>query len=699
MELWSRRDPVTLFGAIGMSESGWEKLSHTFPWVASRFPMLAMTALVTCAMAMARRARSKSARRWALLFALPLITAVGAAPASATFPGKDGRIAFDGVVPGTCCSEIFTAKPNGGDARRLTSTPDPSDSELPDWSPDGERIAFDTRTEFDAAQIYVMNADGSGLTQLTMGPGVQRAAGWSPDADSLAIAADWGGGEALQGIWIIPASDPDGVTQEEARRVTTLRRSTVGIDGSGLERLTRWRLNASDPDWSPDGQRITFDSGDSGRPGTKGNIYVMRADGSGRTRLTDRAPVRKLEGDPNIKGVNNPVWSPSGTQIMYTRNLRHIRPNRGNALVAMNPDGSDKHVVVGDASADAISRTRSTGGRTPRRTAGAIDMRNRGTPMRRLVVLPAVAGMTLLGLLGVSGCGDDSDTSPARNGPIAFSGDKGSGREIYTINPDGTGLRRLTHLNGEAYAADWSPDGTRIAFLLEDKALYIMNADGSDLHKVTGPGEPAFTPDGDHLVYRCQDCPGTGVGIFLMRDDGSDAPGRRLSTNPFPPEADHSPQVSPDGQTVTFVRRKVDSKLQALFAVDIDGGDLPRLTTYRLELGIKAAWAPDGRHIVLTAHADYPCAPDAARCVHKSPNVATVRPDGSHLRMLTHYTGGEKGAISGSYSPDGRWILFRVENLKRERFRLYKMHSHGTHRKLIRRLPFAPSFSDWGPQP
>ena len=37
MKLWSRRDPVTLFGAIGMSESGWEKLSQTFSWVASRF--------------------------------------------------------------------------------------------------------------------------------------------------------------------------------------------------------------------------------------------------------------------------------------------------------------------------------------------------------------------------------------------------------------------------------------------------------------------------------------------------------------------------------------------------------------------------------------------------------------------------------------------------------------------------------------
>ena len=92
----------------------------------------------------------------------------------------------------------------------------------------------------------------------------------------------------------------------------------VGIDGTGLERLTRWRLNASDPDWSPDGQRITFDSGDSGLPGSKGNIYIMRADGSGRTRLTDRKPVKTVEGGGgNIKGTANPVWAPSGTQIMY----------------------------------------------------------------------------------------------------------------------------------------------------------------------------------------------------------------------------------------------------------------------------------------------------------------------------------------------------------------------------------------------
>jgi Tol biopolymer transport system component len=91
-------------------------------------------------------------------------------------------------------------------------------------------------------------------------------------------------------------------------------------------------------------------------------------------------------------------------------------------------------------------------------------------------------------------------------------------------------------------------------------------------------------------------------------------------------------------------------------------------------------WAPDGRQIVITTNADYPS--------HKSPNVATIRPDGSHLRMLTHYKGGEKGAFAGSYSPNGRWIVFRIENVEKERFGLYRMHPDGTHRQLIKALPF-----------
>lgn len=212
-----------------------------------------------------------------------------------------------------------------------------------------------------------MNADGSGVTQLTQGRGFHNNPSWSPDASTIAIDADWARGP--QGIWIIPSSDAEGVTQDEATLVTAVPKGieldaepqfspdgtriaftrfkhypdvsaihVVNVDGTELKRVTAWRLNASDPDWSPDAEMIVFDSGDSLRVGTKSDIYVARADGSGRERLTDDR--RRRRGDP-IQANANPVWSPDGTTIMYSRYL----PDRS-VLKAMNANGTHERVVL-----------------------------------------------------------------------------------------------------------------------------------------------------------------------------------------------------------------------------------------------------------------------------------------------------------------------------------------------------------------
>jgi len=329
---------------------------------------------------------SRLIRRLALPLALSVVVvATLATPSSATFPGPDGLISFARFSPKVNSAEIFIARPDGSGVTQLTSNPRRF-SINSDWSPDGQLIAFDSnRVDIDGqeevSQIYVMNADGSGVTQLTRGPGFQGTPGWSPDGSSLAIDADWGDFPALQGIWIVPASDPDGVTQAEAQRVTTVPKGAefdgepqfspdgsmiaftrfksfdkkksaihvVATDGSGLQRLTPWKLNASHPDWTPDGQMIAFDSGDVQLPGNKGDIYVMGADGSARTRLTDNPRIR--EGKP-FKLDQNPVWSPSGTMIMYVRfhARRFVDPESGppgGKVMVMNADGSGKHVVLG----------------------------------------------------------------------------------------------------------------------------------------------------------------------------------------------------------------------------------------------------------------------------------------------------------------------------------------------------------------
>ena len=91
---------------------------------------------------------------------------------------------------------------------------------------------------------------------------------------------------------------------------------------------------------------------------------------------------------------------------------------------------------------------------------------------------------------------------------------------------------------------------------------------------------------------------------------------------------------------------------------------------------------------MLTPFADFPD--------DRFPSVATIEPDGSRPRFLTSPTRGNVAAFAGSYSPNGAWIVYRAQDVNRERFRLMKMRPDGSDRTLIAKLPFSPRFIDWG---
>lgn len=299
--------------------------------------------------------------------------------------------------------------------------------------------------------------------------------------------------------------------------------------------------------------------------------------------------------------------------------------------------------------------------------------------MALLVAAVACFLWTMTGIVPAQG------TTPGTNGRIAFQMDFGRGGEIYTIRANGLGIQQLTEVPGNAEAPDWSPDGTRIVFQAEDgpTGLWIVKADGSGLQQIATQGEaPAFTPDGTHIVYSCSDCTG-GQGIFLMKVDGSDAPGTRLTTNPSGYEGDTDAEVSPDGQTVTFVRKKVEGELQALFAVDIDGTHLRKLVAYRFNVFIKHDWAPDGHHIVFSSPIQGPA------------NVYTIAPDGSDREQLTHVRP-DVAAVAGSYSPSGRRIAFRWEKPSAGVYRLVTMRANGGDRSTVTTAPVGERFIDWG---
>ena len=145
----------------------------------------------------------------------------------------------------------------------------------PTWSPDGTKIAF-SRTFQGAVHIWIVQADGSGLTQVTNGS--------TRDSEP-----DWGPGN------LIAFQQGNGVDSDIA---------VVGADGRNLRRITSTPQVDSGPAWSPDGTKLVFQR----RHGDL-DVWIVNSDGTGATSIT-----------PNPADDHGPTWSPDGTKIAFVSN-------------------------------------------------------------------------------------------------------------------------------------------------------------------------------------------------------------------------------------------------------------------------------------------------------------------------------------------------------------------------------------------
>jgi Tol biopolymer transport system component len=203
--------------------------------------------------------------------------------------------------------------------------------------------------------------------------------------------------------------------------------------------------------------------------------------------------------------------------------------------------------------------------------------------------------------------------SGATNGRIAFQANVGPFPQLFTITPDGTGLKQLTHVPAEDPGAEnptWSPDGATIAF---DAA----NADGVNLFTVAADkgglaelslavgafnGDPAYSPDGARISFDQDIGPAkpTVHGIFVANADGSGA--HRLTTAPRTTSSyDTESQWSPDGTRIAFTRVKREG-VAAVFVIRVDGTCVRRLTPWRLDAA-SPEWSPDGSKILFNSDA------------------------------------------------------------------------------------------------
>jgi TolB protein len=298
------------------------------------------------------------------------VAAPMAAPASAAVSGHNGRIVFERLVGPNFTSQIATVDPAGRDLRRLTDFN--AGAGEPAWSPGGGRIVFSHHfKDGRPGALFSMRAGGENRTRVSHGCAGQcledYEPSYSPDGTQIVFSRAFG-----------PVVDDNAseidlmVIRRNGTHIRTIKRFrlngrnlephsavwspngerlalmlldatspamksaifTLELDTGDLDRLTPFHLNAGNPDWSPNGARILFNSNFEGQAAA--NLFTVDPDGSRLRQLTD---------NPRGRSFFEPAWSPTGRQIAFVAASTHVPPH----IVKMRVGGQDKHRVTSAA--------------------------------------------------------------------------------------------------------------------------------------------------------------------------------------------------------------------------------------------------------------------------------------------------------------------------------------------------------------
>jgi Tol biopolymer transport system component len=262
--------------------------------------------------------------------------------------------------------------------------------------------------------IYVVNADGTGLKQLTDAPGWEQHPSWSPDGSKIVyvVYAEGSGDADYATVWVMNA------------------------DGSGQRQLTKSSVGGVEPTWSPDGKQIAFLRVLMPDEFT---LFVMNADGSGLKRVMRPAAAS----NPNTQGDERlPIWAPNGKLLflrlgdVFAVNLDGsglARLTKGGNVVnyALSPDG--KRLAIQNAMSHRIE---------------VVSAHGAGTPV---ALLKPVSDFITDPMVAAAWTPDGHALALATG---SFGG--GHGSRIYVVKADGSGLSAVPGIDNAEEPA-WRP--------------------------------------------------------------------------------------------------------------------------------------------------------------------------------------------------------------------------------------------------
>ena len=314
------------------------------------------------------------------------------------------------------------------------------------------------------------------------------------------------------------------------------------------------------------------------------------------------------------------------------------------------------------------------------------------------VALSLAAGGLVLAVRAFSTDRRPQPAAPVGNGLIAFSRG-GPEAGLYVMNPDGTGVSRLTTAEVDTDAA-WSPQGSRIAFVRgfsdRNAGIWVVNADGSAPRRITDGGTlvdgsdiaPAWSPDGSRIAFaregREEGAETGSAEIYAVNSDGTDLV--RLTDGPV---MEYEPTWSPDGSRIAFEGYDLASgglppSPVRLYVMNADGTGITEVGPENVQ---GPAWSPDGSEI---AYVDT-----------ESGSIMAIRPDGSGQRRIldvAEAVGGVHLVYDVAWSPDGTKLTF-MGGPEATNTHIYVVNRDGTGLAQLTDEPAPDASPAWQPVP